>query len=242
MSKPRKKGVQRLFSNILKGSVLSWIIPGIVVVGVIVLIIVVAKSFSLGNLFDLSIFKNKTKIDHIATILQAINKEAKLETVSMIEMTDNRVTKQDFLCIETVRYIGYFTVAAGIDLAEITESDLTVTNNPDGSTSVSVTLPPAKILHSTLDIQKGKTIKERELAIGALCTKGSQMDQAIKDAQDFGSDCAIKAAFEKDILGMAEKQAAEVIKGLLKKANYANVVVSSKPAVAPKETCENRVE
>jgi len=217
-----KNALKKLLKKAVIGSLPTLIIGALVVVGAIVLMNAV-KTSSWSDLFGF--LKPRTTIDHGAVILEAIKKEAKLETIAMLERTDNRVEKADLLCIEIVRYLGLVTVTAGIDLEEITASDIVVTDNMDRSQTVTILLPPAIILHTELDLENDTIIKERELLVAALCTKGSQMPDAIIEAQRAAEQDAKNAALAAGILQKAEEQAGVVLQELLKKAGYPNVVI-----------------
>jgi hypothetical protein len=215
-----KRAIKRFYPTL--------IITVLVVVGVIVLIPIL-KSSSLGDLFDFDFFKNRTTIDHGAVILEAIKKQAKLETIAMLERTDNTVEKKDGWCVDRVRYFGLFTVTAGIDLQEITASDIVVTENADQSQTVTIKLPHAIILHAEPDIANDKTVKEVEVQAPWLCRYGSQMAKAVLEAQNAAREDAKNAALKAGILEMAEKHAGVVLQELLKNAKYPNVVIKYSP-------------
>lgn len=217
-----KKALKKLMKKGVIASLPTLIIGALVVVGAIVLLNAV-KTSSWFDPFDF--FKPRTEIDHGAVILEAIKKEAKLETIAMLERTDNTVEKVDGLCVDKVRYFGLFTVTAGIDLQEITGSDIVVTNNADQSQTVAIALPPARILHAEPDIANDKTVKLVEVQFPWLCRYGSQMNQAILDAQNAAREDAKNAAITAGILQKAEKQAGVVLQELLKKADYPNVTI-----------------
>lgn len=223
-----KKALKKVFKKMLIGFYPTLLLVVLVVIGGIFLLNALNSS-SLGNLFNLDFFKNRTKIDHGVIILEAIKKEAKLETIQMIERTDNTVEKVDGLCVDKVRYFGLFTVSAGIDLQEITASDVVVTDNADQSQTITITLPPATILHAEPDIANDETVKLVEVQFPWLCRYGSQMNQAILDAQNAARADAKTAAIEAGILEEAERQAGVVLQELLKKAGYPNVVIKYSP-------------
>jgi hypothetical protein len=207
----------------IKRSYSLLIIAALVIIGAIVLMNTI-KSFSLGDLFNFDFFKNRTTINHGAVILEAVKKQAKLETITMLERTDNTVQKKDGLCVERVRYFGLITVTAGVDLQEIKASDIVVSNNAGRPPTISITLPSATILHIETSVED-KPVKERELAVGFLCRKGSQMDQAIIEAQNAAKDDAKKSALSAGILEKAEEQASGVLRALLKNVQYPDVVI-----------------
>lgn len=181
--------------------------------------------FNFGSIF--SFFENKTEIEHGPIILEAIKKSAKLETINMVLRTDTRVRKLDGLCDEQVQYLGIATVSAGIDLDLIKDTDISVEVDEKTKTPlVKIALPPAQILHAELDIPNGQVIKHRVLAFPFLCRYGTQMDQAIREAQAQAKSYAKNTAQVQGIIQLAQEHAQEVLKSLLKPLNYTNVEIS----------------
>jgi hypothetical protein len=158
-------------------------------------------------------------------ILEAIQNQAKLETVSMLLVNDqdvSRVWGVAGACRESITYLGYYTVTAGVDLHQITADDITVENdgNP-ASASVSIKVPAASILHVEPDMQQSRIVHQEASLLSSVC--GTKLPEMMFDAQKKIEEYAQSAALEKGILSMAQKQAGLELKQLLLNIGYPNV-------------------
>lgn len=161
------------------------------------------------------------------TVIQAIQREANLETVVMNisgDMTINR--EHGFLgaCSESLTYLGYFNVSAGIDLGEISSANIQATNdgNPDQA-SVVVTLPAPEILHNELDTTSSRIVAEDTTKWVPGCSH--QIADMTVEAQAKLREYAAAAAREQGILRKAETYAGEELQRLLETAGYTNVSI-----------------
>lgn len=164
-------------------------------------------------------------------ILDAIHTQAKLETVDMVFVNDQDESREwglsvvgEVLCREDITYIGYYTVTAGVDLQQITPSDILIIN--DGiptQTSITLTLPAATILHIEPDTQRSRVIHKDLSIISQFC--GTKLPEMVLDAQIKIEEYAKNAAQQKDILGIAQKQAGFEVQQLLSTIGYPKVFI-----------------
>ena len=90
-------------------------------------------------------------------ILDAIHNQSRLETVSMVLANDQDISKMwglEGACQETLTYLGYFTVTAGVDLQDMAETDIILAcSGVPAQTAVTLRLPPAGlVLRQTLHV------------------------------------------------------------------------------------------
>ena len=161
------------------------------------------------------------------TVIQAIQRKAKLETVAMTISGDTTVTKEHGLlgvCSESLTYLAYYEVSAGIDLSRITESSVQVSEDgyPEQA-SVVVTLPPPEILHNELNTTDSRIIAQDTTKWIPGCSH--EIATMTVEAQQQLREYAASAAREKGILKMAETNAGEELQRLLSEVGYRNVTI-----------------
>jgi hypothetical protein len=161
------------------------------------------------------------------TVIQAIQRKAKLETVAMTISGDTTVTKEHGIlgvCSESLTYLAYYEVSAGIDLSRITESNLQVSDDgyPDKA-SVVVTLPPPEILHNELNTTDSRIVAQDTTKWVPGCSH--EIATMTIEAQQQLRQYADSAAREKGILKLAETNAGDELKRLLNEAGYRNVTI-----------------
>ncbi|MBA3470722.1 MAG: DUF4230 domain-containing protein [Herpetosiphonaceae bacterium] len=161
------------------------------------------------------------------TVIQAIQRKAKLETVAMTISGDTTVTKEHGIfgvCSESLTYLAYYEVSAGIDLSRISESNLQVSDDgyPDNA-SVVVTLPPPEILHNELDTANSRIVSQDTTKWVPGCSH--EIATMTVEAQQQLHQYAASAAREKGILRMAETNAGEELQRLLGDVGYRNVTI-----------------
>jgi hypothetical protein len=160
-------------------------------------------------------------------ILDAIHNQAKLETVSMTFALDQDLTKiwgVEGVCQETVTYLGYFNVTAGIDLQKIGEGDVQVENGPTlAQTAITIKLPPAAITHIELDTQRSRVVHNQVSIISQLC--GTHMADMVVEVQANLQKRAEESALDKDIVKMAQERAGFEIQKLLLTMGFTRVTI-----------------
>jgi hypothetical protein len=208
------------------------LIPVFILAGIVVIIVVVlvnaVKPFSFGKSIRI-ITTPTTTFQSGPVILEAIHTQAKLETVAMVFANDQDVRKGwglevigEVVCRENITYLGYYTVTAGVDLQEITSSDILITNDGiPAQTLITITLPTATILHVDPDTQRSRVVHQDVSIISQLC--GTKLPEMVLEAQVKIEEYATNAALQKGILRMAQEQAGLELQQLLVNIGFPNV-------------------
>ena len=160
-------------------------------------------------------------------ILEAIQNNALLETVSMVVANDRDITRVwglEGACRESVTYLGYFLITAGVNLQNITTSDIKVENgaNPHQA-SITITLPPANILHVELDTQHSRIVHDEQSIISQLC--GTQLPEMVMEAQLYTKQMATSTALEEDIIKLAQDRAGFELQKILLNFGFSNATI-----------------
>ena len=160
-------------------------------------------------------------------VLNAIRNQAKLETVAMVFANDMDITKTwglEGACRETLTYLGYYTVTAGVDLQQLTEQNVKVdsTGGPP-QTEITITLPPASIMHVELDTQRSRVVHNETSIISQIC--GTKLGEMVMEAQANIQNIAETSANEKDILKLAQDRASFELQKMLLTLGYTKVTV-----------------
>ena len=160
-------------------------------------------------------------------VIDAIQRNAKLETINMVITSDTTITREHgFLgaCSETITYLAYYDVSAGIDLREISRENITVNNDgmPDLARVV-IDLPPAQVLHTELDTEQSRLVQQDTPRWVPGCSR--EIADMTLEAQQVLREEARAAAKERGILSLAETHAADELKRLLNEAGYTNVEI-----------------
>jgi hypothetical protein len=163
-------------------------------------------------------------------ILSAIQSQAKLETTSMVLANDQDISKMwgvEGACQESLTYLSYYTVTAGVDLANITSTDIVLAGNGDpAQTAVTLTLPAANVLHVELDTQRSRVVHSAASIISQLC--GTQLPAMVLEAQTNLRNIALDSALQQGIITMAEDQASFEVRKILLLLGFTNVTVQFK--------------
>jgi hypothetical protein len=165
-------------------------------------------------------------------ILSAIHSQATLETTSMILANDQDITKTWGLqgaCQESLTYLSYYTVTAGVDLQNIAATDIVLDGNGvPAQTAVTLTLRPAEILHVELDTERSRVVHSADSIISQLC--GTQLPEMVLEAQTNLRTIAEQSALQQGIIKMAEDQASFEMRKIMLLLGYTNVTVQFKEA------------
>jgi len=161
------------------------------------------------------------------TIINAIQTQAKLETVAMYtakDMTLSRTLGVGGVCTEEITYLGYFNVTAGIDLTKVTKDQIIATNDgqPDLA-KVTIMLPSAQIMHIELDTKNSRIVAQRTPVWVPGCSDDSA--SMTVEAQDKIRQEIEGYAKETGIIKQAEDKAAMEIQRILLQAGYHEVTV-----------------
>lgn len=161
------------------------------------------------------------------TVIQAIQRKANLETVQMTISGDMTVEREHGLlgvCSESLTYLAYYNVSAGIDLSQIDSQNIQVSNDgfPDRA-NVVITLPAPQILHNELDTAQSRIVAQETPKWIPGCSH--QIADMTVEAQDKLRAYAESAARDKGILEQAQVNAGEELERLLNESGYANVTI-----------------
>lgn len=160
-------------------------------------------------------------------VLNAIRNQANLETVSMVFANDIDITKVwglEGACRETLTYLGYYTVTAGVDLQQLAEENVKVENSEDPTqTEITITLPPASILHVELDTKRSRVVHNETSIISQIC--GTRLGEMVMEAQAKIKTIVETSADQKDILKLAQERASFELQRMLLTLGYTKVNV-----------------
>jgi hypothetical protein len=160
-------------------------------------------------------------------ILRAIRNQATLETVTMAMANDQDISKSWGLqgaCRENLTYLGYFNVTAGIDLQDIPDQNLSMEGSgAPAQTTLTLTLPPAKITHVELDTLRSRVVTSNTSILPQLC--GSKLPEMVTEVQNNLRKSAEAAAKQQNILGLAEDRASFELKKILLQLGFSKVNV-----------------
>lgn len=160
-------------------------------------------------------------------ILDAIHNQSQLETVSMVLANDQDISKMwgvEGACQESLTYLGYFTVTAGVDLQQLNASDIILGGSGvPAETAVTLRLPPARILHVELDTQRSRVVHTDVSIISQLC--GTQLPAMVLEAQSNLQKVAEKSAKDQQIIKLAQDRAAFELQKVLLTLGFSNVTV-----------------
>jgi len=160
-------------------------------------------------------------------VLNAIRNQAKLETVQMVFANDVDITKTwglEGACRETLTYLGYTTVTAGVDLQLLTEENVKVESSGGPPlTEITITLPPASILHVELDTQRSRVVHNETSIISQIC--GTRLGEMVMEAQAKIQNIAETSANQKDIIKLAQDRASFELQKMLLTMGYTKVTV-----------------
>ena len=159
------------------------------------------------------------------TVLHTIRSADQLVTAE--RQVDQQITKSASSRLpgstETITYLAVYIVKAGVDLSQITESDITV----DGDT-VRIVLPPSAIISQALDAQQSHVISRSTgptAFIGG--TSKELLDAVLRDAEDRARSGTLA---DGALLAAAQENAASDLTRLLNDAGIKNVVFVRSPA------------
>jgi hypothetical protein len=193
-------------------------------------------SYVAGTGLNLLAFINFGKVETIEisgpTIVQAIQKQAKLETVAMNITRDTTIIKKHGVldrCTEEITYIAYYQITAGLDLAAITLTDISEDASSTPKTFY-ITLPGAEILHNELDTANSRVVAERYPRWQPNCTRHTSA--MVLEAQQTLRHETEASARQQGIIAMAEDHARVTLQELLSNAGISNVQIRFVPSSA----------
>jgi hypothetical protein len=162
-----------------------------------------------------------TIIPDPVTIIHEVQSLARLETIHYsVEKVITAETRQGpfgFLFGDRLLLVAHGSVIAGVDLADITESDISI----DNYGVVTLQLPPAEVFIAALDNEK-TYVYDRE--VGFLRRGDVELETAARLAAETE---ILKAALSDGILEQAQVNAEAYLFRLLGSLGFSNVHISS---------------
>ena len=162
-----------------------------------------------------------TIIPDPVTIIQEVQSLARLETIQYsVEKVITAETRQGpfgFLFGDRLLLVAHGSVIAGVDLAEITERDISI----DEMGAVTLRLPPAEIFIAALDNEK-TYVYDRE--VGFLRRGDVELESAARLAAE---EEILEAALSDGILEQAQVNAEAYLFRLLGSLGFSNVRFNS---------------
>ena len=162
-----------------------------------------------------------TIIPDPVTIIHEVQSLARLETIHYsVEKVITAETRQGpfgFLFGDRLLLVAHGSVIAGVDLADITESDISI----DNYGVVTLQLPPAEVFIAALDNEK-TYVYDRE--VGFLRRGDVELETAARLAAETE---ILKAALSDGILEQAQVNAEAYLFRLLGSLGFSNVRISS---------------
>jgi len=162
-----------------------------------------------------------TIIPDPVTIIHEVQSLARLETIQYsVEKVITAETRQGpfgFLFGDKLLLVAHGTVIAGVDLAVITESDISI----DGNGIITLQLPPAEVFIAALDNEK-TYVYDRE--VGFLRRGDVELESAARLAAE---NEILEAALSDGILEQAQTNADAYLLLLLRSLGFSNVRFTS---------------
>jgi hypothetical protein len=162
------------------------------------------------------------------TVLHTIQRADQLVTAE--RQVDQEITKSASSRLpgstESLTYLAVYDVKAGVDLSQITESDITV----DGDT-VRIVLPAPTIISQALNAQKSHVVS-RSTGPTAFIGGASKelLDSVLREAE---SRANTETLADGTLLNAAQENTASDLTHLLNDAGIKNVVFVSSPSTTP---------
>ncbi len=154
------------------------------------------------------------------TIVREINNLAQLQTVSMHleKVISADLSENDLFGLfdNSMIFVAVGDVRAGIDLAKMTHDDIQAYSFD----KVVLRLPPSEVLSSALDNELS-FVADRDEGIGSrIFAEDQDFETIVRQA---GEEAILEAALENDILGIADINAENVLRGLLTSLGFQSV-------------------
>lgn len=209
----------------------KWVFPVLLVLLVVVIGgVVVSKISSFDPFASIAdLFRPASTIDHGPIIIDAVRNESFLATVTWIMANDAHLEEKWGAlnaCHETLDYLAYYQISAGIDLKKFQASDVSTTPSEDSSMpKIVISLPVAEIMEPPTLLLKDSRILHQENLIIDLCGGSRIATMTIKAQEEIGNKIRT-AALEKGILTMAQERAAVEIKDTLFKLGYQDIEIN----------------
>lgn len=179
----------------------------------------------MGNLFKFS--AAESKVENFTPLVQRIENIQELSTTvqtieTVVPASAERKIGDIPLATTRLLYIARGEIEAGVDLSQLTDADIVVSNN-----SVEINLPPAKILDSKIDVNRSRVYDYNR---GFLNLGPDVAPQLQTLAQRETLSKMIATACQEGILDNANLKAKEAITQLLMNTDHRQVTVNTTAA------------
>jgi hypothetical protein len=182
----------------------------------------------LGFIREITVKATPAIVPDRVTIVRQVSTLARLETASYEGekvVTSQRGTNALFGAFsESMVFVAYGEVIAGIDLFKMTEADVVVVD----PTTVMIHLPPAEIFVATLDNELSY-VAHRDT--GLFTQADAQLETGVRQA---GQQAILEASLEYGILQLAEQNGQNYMENFLKGLGFETIIFTEEtPPPAP---------
>lgn len=202
-------------------SSMSSKVGALVIGGVLIL-----GAFFVGSAFSgFSLFGGGEEFTQVSqTVVEQVRNVAELTTVEVVESTTiekgNDSGWLDWARGDSIFMFVVVEIGAGIDFEDFYTGSFIV---DEGSGTVTVQMPPAKITYVAVDNQQTQVIDRNT---GFLTSGNPQLES---DARQVAEEVLVESAINSGILDTAETNARNVIQGLLLELGYTRVIFVDAP-------------
>lgn len=168
------------------------------------------------------------------TIVREVTQLARLETASFVGekvlVVDNGSNTLFGAFNESIVFIAYGEVIAGIDFAQMADGDIQVVD----PTTVLVHLPPAEILVSRLDNERSRVVDRDQGLLVAFAGADPQLETVVRQQ---GEQLIVEAALEYGLLREAEANGRAYMENFLSQLGFETITFTDEtpPVPAPFE-------
>jgi hypothetical protein len=172
------------------------------------------------------------QVDVRSVVVQQIRGASELTTAifameAVVPTTSDRTLAGYVIGSTKLLYVAYGEVRAGVDLSEITASSVAV---DEANSRIQVTLPPARILDSKLDLSRSNVFDYDRGFLGLGPDNAPQLQEL---AQQEALSKIVAAACSENVLQEASSRAELAVRQLLSTTGFAEVEVISPAATDP---------
>lgn len=172
------------------------------------------------------------EVDVRSVVVQQVRGASELTTAifameAVVPATSDRSLGGYVIGSTKLLYVAYGEVRAGVDLSQITADSIRL---DPATSSLEITLPPAKILDSKLDLSRSNVFDYDRGFLGLGPDNAPQLQEL---AQQEALAKIVQAACSESILQEANSRAELAVRQLLSTAGFETVTVITQPAAEP---------
>lgn len=211
--------------------------------GSMLLVVVGVGVWKMGDRFFTSVnqFLNppapQPQVDVKTVVVEQVRGASELTTAvfnmqAVVPTSQNAAVSGFVIGTTKLLYIAHGEIQAGVDLSQVTADKVQVVGDSLANSSITITLPPPKVLNSKLDVSRSGVYDYNR---GFLNLGPDTAPQLQKAAQEESLRQIVRAACNSGMMAQASDRAKLTITQLLGTAGFKNVVVNT-PTVTP-EAC-----